>query len=801
MKQGIVFYVIFILISVSDVFSQGSVTGTVKDAKDGSPVAFATAALLRPDSVAITGAMTDDEGQFTIDNVAEGNYLLQVSFIGYEKSYRTVNVPAQSDAGEIFLNEEANVLTEVVITGRRALVEQRLDRVVVNVSGNMITAGLNINDLLKQMPGLVVDQDGGVKLNGRPATVYIDGRPTQLPPTQVAQMLTGMMGDVVDRVELIDNPSSRYEAGLSSAIINIRLKRDASLGINGTAQAGIGFSENDFASRGGLNLNYRSKKVNIFGNYGLYNIPFYSHLYQIRHYNGSVPLTYDQHTLSRTKFPVHTVRAGLDWFVAPKHTIGVLFNTSFNTQKGTSVGEALVTQTGSSVIDSTILSNAGIYAEFNSKMYNLNYRYDGEKSGVFTADLDYGSVYNLNEQEMQSRYRNADGGELRPATVFRYSGPRNIDIYSFKSDYTKPLSDISNLEAGLKMGQTVTDNEIVYENLYGGIWVNDPNQSNRFKYTEQISAAYLTYNYRFGKFSAMVGLRAEYTETKGESVTMDTTFTHQYFDWFPSSYLQYEINEKQTLNLSYSRKINRPGYSMLNPFRSFSDPFTYQNGNPDLKPEYRNQATLRYNYGRYSVTLNYSIVTDVFSQDFIQDDENRTMGITQNNIGKHQQWYFGIYAPVQVVKWYSLNVSADVSYIMADTRHSGEKFLKNYWRVYGSLFHNFNFSSSFKANMQMIWSRPPWNGAMHMDDYWMMNAQMEKTFMDNRFSLSLSCNDIFSSLKVKGQMNFANINQSIVQDQQNRQLMLTVRYSFGSQQIRGARNRSVGIEEEMGRAR
>ncbi|MDR2232558.1 MAG: TonB-dependent receptor family protein [Tannerella sp.] len=785
----------------ANAFSQSNVTGAVKDAKDGSPVAFATAALLRTDSSAITGVMTDDDGRFVIENVAAGNYLLQVSFIGYEKVYRPVNVPAQSDVGEIMLTEDANVLSEVVVTGRRALIDQRLDRIVVNVTGNMITAGRNINDLLKQMPGLVVDESGNVKLNGRPATVYIDGRPTNLPAEQVAQMLTGMMGDMIDRVELIDNPSSRYEAGMSSAIVNIRLKRDASLGVNGSAQVGVGVTKHDFTSRGGINLNFRSKKVNIFGNYGYDNVPFYSDLYQLRNYSGTTPLTYDQYTLIRLKIPGHTVRAGLDWFINSKHTIGLLFNGGYNNQKGEMVSDADIMLTGSTKIDSTILANTRPVSRFNSQMYNLNYRFDGDKNGVLTADLDIGHVYNKTGQHMQSRYLDESGKELREPTEFQYSGPRNLDITAFKLDYSKQMSEASNLEAGLKTGQTVTDNEIVYENLNEGLWELDPTQSNRFKYTEQVSAAYLTYSHRFGKLSAMAGVRVEYTSTKGESPTIDTTFTHNYLDWFPSAYLQYQINEKQSLNISYSRKINRPGYSLLNPFRLYADPFTYQSGNPDLEPSYINTAALRYNIGSYSANLSYTVENDIFQQDYVQDDTNRTMGLVTNNIGKREQLTLSISIPVQIAKWYNISLYSETSYNKADTRHSGEQFLNNFWSAYGGLYHNFTIMPTMRANINMWWMKPPWSGILHQEDLWSMSAQIEKTLLDERLSLSLSANDIFNSVIAKGTMKFGNIDQYMKQELNQQHIMLTIRYSFGSSQIRGARNRSVGIEEEMGRAR
>ena len=786
---------------VSTIFAQHQLSGTVKDRADGSPVSYATAALLRTDSSVVTGVMSNDMGHFVISNVNPGNYLLQVSFIGYKMEYLRVNVPAQSDLGEISLAEDATMLSEVVITGRRALVEQRLDRLVVNVSENIITSGLNVNDLLKRLPGLIVDQNGDIKLNGRPVTVHIDGRPTRLPADQVAQMLTGMMGDVVDRVELVDNPSSRYEAGMSSAIVNIRLKRDASLGINGTAQTGMGFTENDFVAVGGLNLNYRTQKLNIFGNYGYSKNPDYADISQARVYGGATPVAYDQYSLIHTAAHNHTLRTGVDWFVTSKQTIGFLFNGTVNKGDGTIAAKADITQSGSSEIDSIDMADSRMTNRYNSQMYNLNYRFDITEGENIAIDADYGRVYSKNWQNMQSSYLYVDGSSRRLPTEFQYSGPRNIDILSLKIDYVKPVSAKSRLEAGFKTGQTVTDNEIVYENLNDGKWEFDYNQSNEFKYTEQISAAYVTYSHQFGKFSAMAGLRAEYTSTKGESPTMDATFKRDYLDWFPSTYVQYQINEKQGLNLSYSRKISRPSYNMLNPFRLYVDPFTYTSGNPDLNPSYSNSIGLRYSLGNYSINLGYSIDNDIFSQDFIQDDATRTMSLLPRNIGKRQGLLLSVFAPINITKWYNLQVYTQAMLNMVDTRHSGERFQKDFISAYTSLTHSFTILPTLRANMQMTWSKPSYQGTLYLEDIMTMNAQIEQQLFDRRVSLSLSCNDIFSSEVYKGKIDFANINQVIREDHHRRRIMLTVRYNFGSQQVRGARNRSVGIEEEMGRAR
>ena len=798
MRQFFIF--LFVILSLNQIWSQ-NIFGVVKDGAEGFPIPYATAVLLRADSSIITGVMTDLDGKFIIDKVTDGNYIIQVSFLGYEKEYRHVNVSEQSDLGEINLTESVNSLREVVVTASRPLVTQRLDRIVVNVAGNIITSGLNVHDLLKQLPGLVVDQNGSVSLNGKIATVHIDGRPTRLPASQIAQMLNGMMSDVVDRVELFDNPSSRYEAGESNAIVNIRLKRDASLGLNGTVQIGIGFTENDFASQGGLNLNYRSPKINLYGNYGYTNTPRHTDLYQKKGYGGTVPITYDQYSRLNFVSPNNTLRAGIDWFITPKQTIGLLFNGVYSNRDGDIAAKANIMRTGTSNVDSIELSDSRMDNDYRSQIYNLNYRLTIKEGEEITMDADYGNVYAHSWQNMQRHYFDTNGHEKRSPSEFRNKGPRNIDILSLKIDYEKQISEKSRMEAGIKTGQTVTDNEIFWENLINGNWESDLYESNRFKYTEHVSAAYATFSHQFGKFSTMAGLRAEYTSLKGESVTMDTIFSRNYLDLFPSAYLQYKINNNQVLNLSYSRKISRPGFGLLNPFRTYADAFTYQSGNPDLKPFYINSIALRYSIKSYSVFLSYSVYDDLISQDYIQDDVTHTMCLIQKNIGNSQVWSLGVYAPIKFAAWYTMNINAYVAWNKDDNYHNGIRFQNDYINANANLQHTFTIMPTMRANLQMLWLKRGWEGISYFKDFFYMNAQIEKSFLDKRLSLTLSCNDLFSSMVYSGKINFGNINQSFKEDQNQRRIMLTARYSFGSQKIRGARSRSVGIDEEIGRTR
>jgi hypothetical protein len=300
----------------------------------------------------------------------------------------------------------------------------------------------------------------------------------------------------------------------------------------------------------------------------------------------------------------------------------------------------------------------------------------------------------------------------------------------------------------------------------------------------------------------MAGLRAEYTSIRGNSPTMNTSFERNYLGWFPSTYIQYEINERQGLNLSYSRKINRPSYWQLNPFRLYIDPFTFTSGNPDLNPQYQNTITLRYNLSGYSANLIYTHTSDLFQRDFVQDDTNRVMSIIPKNEGTSETLSFNVFAPIKISKWYKLNAYAQASYNMIDTRLSGEDFKKNHFEAYTSLQHQFTILPTLKANVHMDCMLPGWFGVYQTEKMWGMNVQVEKSLIDNRLNLVLSCRDIFNTNSLfVGKVNFANMNQRIRENNNSRSVMVTARYNFGSQQIRGARSRSVGIEEEIGRAR
>ena len=593
--------VFFLLLTVSMYgHAQHPVTGVVRDATDNSPIAYATAALLRADSSVVTGVLSDLDGKFVIENVVTGNYVLQVSFIGYEKAYRNVNVPTQNDLGEITLSESANSLSEVVITATRPLVISRPDRYIVNVSGNIQSAGRDALDILRNTPGLLVDQNGNVSMMGKSVRIWIDGRPSQMSGDQLRAFLNSMQGGEIDRIEVVTNPSSRYEAEGSGGIIDIKTKKGLELGMNGTLTAGYtqGRSGKENA---GLNLNWRREKINLYGNYSYSRYNGWSYIDQINVLQTPEgEITFANYAkYNNTKLGMrNSVRAGMDYYINPNNIFGVVINTYLD-DGGLAGGESTthISPTYNGVSYSTA-DNSQTNTK-NGIQANINYQSTFAKPGQqLNFDLNYARFTSDPLQKIANRYYDPAGVMIDDVEQFSNANPQTIDVYSAKIDYVQPVWKDARMEMGAKFGQTKTDNDLKYEEVVNNIWQPNPGKSNRFIYTEQISAVYINLSQRLGKFNFQAGLRGEYTSTKGEQKTTGEVNDTTYLNLFPTFFVNYQASQMHTFGLSYSRRLSRPGFDVLNPFEMYLDAYTFWKGNPNLTPAYTHNMEMSWMFAK-----------------------------------------------------------------------------------------------------------------------------------------------------------------------------------------------------------
>ncbi|MDR2773263.1 MAG: outer membrane beta-barrel protein [Tannerella sp.] len=788
-----------------NLYAQHSLSGTVKNQSDSSAVAYATVALMTAaDSSIVTGVTTGEDGQFKMENVKPGDYLVRISFIGYETAYRNAGVPQQSDLGEILLNESANRLNEVVVTAGRPFVEQRIDRYVVNVGSHIMTAGRNALDVLRNTPGVLVRPNGSITVMGNSVEIWIDGRPSRLKGDQLNVLLSSTQGETIDRIEVITNPSSRYDAAGIGGIINIRTKKGLQYGINGSVNAGATQGTQGKMNRenAGMQLNYRNSAMNLFGNYSVNRTQDWQYIRQVNTIvtpDGEV--TFDQHTSgkNRTAGIRHQYRLGADFFLSPKSTLGILLNGhDAGKEKIRVTGETQITPAFEE-IDHTAIDNLWV-EELNGKQANVNFQQTFAKSGQqLNVDADYARFNSHPSQQLTNSYYDTDG-KLAKDEQLRHANPQSIDIYSVKTDYTHPLGEKSKLETGFKSSSSKTDNDLLYEEYVSGNWETDRNQTNHFIYTEQIHAAYVNLSHSWGKWSTQAGVRSEYTVSKGEQRTTGTVRDSSYFNIFPTLFVNYNPGS-YTAGLSYSRRLMRPSYSHLNPFEIKTDAYSYTSGNPNLTPSYIHNIQLSFSRKNLMARLAYNHITDLIITAPIVNDNDVRYGMIPVNFGMRQSFSGMANYRISPFRWWNVNLMLEGAYA---TNRSGEASgtYTNNGAVYNISINNaLTMKKGFSAEINGFYVSRQKQGYFIMEPMGNLSAGIRKSLLNDKMIISLNVNDLLYTMTEKIAVKYEKVNYQLVSKRDSRSVALSLRYSFGSKTVKASRRRTSGIEEEAGRAK
>ena len=801
MKKSI-FLTIFSLCAFT-VAAQHPLSGTVKDAAAGATLPYATAALLRHDSTVVTGVMTGNDGKFVIEKVAAGDYILQVSFIGYNKEYRRVNVPAQSDLGEITLTESATRMQEVVITADRPLVAMKADRYIVNVSGNIQSAGRDAMDILRNTPGLLVSQKGDISVMGNSVQVWIDGRPSRMSGEQLQAFLNSMQGGEIDRIEVITNPSSRYEAEGSGGIIDIKTKKGLQFGLNGTLTAGYQQGRAD-KENAGVNMNWRREKFNMFGNYSVNRNNYWekANIFNVMQTpNGEVILDNNTTAINSKAGLRHTVRAGMDYFINPKNILGIIVNAyhdygSVSNLKGRTDIAPVYNGVQYTTADNTQSKNR------DGIQVNLNYQSSFAKPGQqLNFDLDYARFSSDPLQKNANKYFDVNEVMIGAVEQFSNANPQTIDVYSAKIDYTQPLWKDARVETGAKFGQTKTDNDLKYEEVIGNVWQTDPGRSNRFVYTEQIGAAYININQRLGKFSLQAGLRGEYTYSEGEQKTTGEVNDTTYFNLFPTAFVNYQASQKHNFGLSYSRRLSRPNYENLNPFELTLDAYTFRIGNPYLSPAYTHNVQLSHMFAQSLMTrFGYNHTTNLIMLTPVEDAATQRTGLTPLNFGRSRQYFGMVNYRKQIVKIWMASLTVSGGYIISTSDEVSGEFANKGGTLTVLLNNNISITPTLSAEVTGMYMSGGRQGYMVMQSMGNFSVGLRQQLLKNKMSLSLTVNDILHTQKQKVRFQYENVDYSMNLDNDTRYVNLTLRYNFGSTTVKAARNKQTGIEDETSRA-
>lgn len=786
-----------ILISLSGYAQQtGSITGMVASAIQKQPLEGATISLLKAgDSSLVKIAITDHSGRYSFEKIGKGTYLLHLESVGFQDQYtRPVNITETVtvlNIPETFLSASQQELGGVVVSARRPLIENKIDKTVVNVDASPTNTGLSALEVLEKSPGVTVDNDGNVSLKGKQGvTILIDGKPTYLGGQDLANYLKNMPSNQLDQIEIMTQPSAKYDASGNSGVINIITKKNRASGFNGTVSTSAIFAKY-FKNTNSLNLNWHKGKINLYGNYGYSFWQGFNDIFINRSSRADASVPYsrysDQHTYGKYQDRSNEFKAGVDFFANKTTTWGMAVTGTLDNQSFTSNGTAniydslhqFVQYNNAESQNKSPLTNLG---------FNLNYQKKlDDKGQEISADADY-LFYHTPGRDYSNNYLyNSDNTASEAPYLLNGLLPSDIEIYSLKSDYKKPLKHDATFEAGIKSSYVKTDNNAEYT-LYNndlGKWEVDQNLSNHFIYKENINAAYLNLQKKIKKLSVQLGLRAEQTIADGNQVTRNISFHKNYIQLFPTTYFSYQKNDNNTFGLSYGRRIERPDYSALNPFQFQLDRYTYQQGNPDLQPQFSHNIELSYNYkSQLNVTANYTYTKDIINDVLISSkqpgDSNYTTYQTSQNIASNVNIGLSVNYSKQLNKWWMINAYGSVF-----TNHykgviAGEAIDVSLPSVNFSLSSQFNFNKGWSAEFSGWYNGKNYvSSAILAQPMGMFALGGGKKILKGKGSLRLNIRDPFYLLSFRGSSELSAGLTQIHSYWDNRRAILTFTYRFG----------------------
>lgn len=794
--------ILFCLFSLS--INAQQISGTIKDV-DGNALTGATVSLLKDSGKVAKLGISKANGVYTFAGIAPGNYKVSASFVGYKNVVSAPFTLSTTDVQlpVITMSKGAAQLSTVAVTSQRPMVEVKADKMILNVEGTINSTGSDALELLRKSPGVTVDKDENLSMSGKNGVqVYIDGRPTPLSGTDLSNYLKSIQSTNIEAIELITNPSAKYDAAGNAGIINIRLKKNKNFGTNGSVNAG--WNQGKTAKfNTGISLNYRNKKINIFGNYS----------YSTGLNEGKLNLTrtvldtlFDQRGTINVDVKSHNYKAGIDYFIDKKNTLGVIVNGNhadidINNQSRTPISY-IPTNTVNRIL---VADNTNAMKRSNIN-FNLNYSYINPDGKNLTVNVDHGT-YHLNGNQYQPNfYYSPSGQTIINSVIYRMIAPSTININSLKADWEQNLGK-GKLGFGGKTAYIHTDNDFQRYNVTSGGDVLDKDRSNQFIYKENINAGYVNYNRAFKGGMMQAGVRIENTVSQGTSnglrntnggyVKYDSTFKRNYTDAFPSAAITFNKNPLSQFSLTYSRRIDRPAYQDLNPFEFKLDEYTFMKGNINLRPQYTNSYGLTHTYKyKLNTTLNYSHVKDMFVQ--LPDTAEKSKAfLSKRNLATQDIVSLNITYPFQY-KTYTLftNLNTNYSHYVADFG-AGRIIDLNALAASVYMQNTLKFAKTWTAELSGFYNSPTvYQGSFKGKAIYNVDAGLQTQILKGKGTIKASVSDIFHTLRFRGTADFAGQKSIFEQRGESRLFKLNFVYRFGSNTVKGARQRNSGAEEE-----
>ena len=788
--------------------SAQTLSGRVLDAENET-VPYATVMLLSTaDSSLVKAGYTEENGTFMFQKFGAGEFQLQITNVGLD-DYLSDPIRIDDENQVLELNQiqmtaTGTDLALVIVKTTRPLVEILPDKTVFNVENSINATGSDALELLRKSPGVVVDGNDNILLQGKTGVrIYIDGKPSPMAGSDLTNYLRSLQSSEIEAIEIITSPSAKYEAEGNAGILNIRLKKDKRLGMNGTLNAGFGYGEYAKANNS-VSMNYRNKQSNYFGTYGLNLGKNTNYNNLLRRQNGN---EFDQQSKMLNKGPVHNFKVGADYFLNSKHTVGVMINGNVADRDLTNSSRTPFGSLETGEIEQILVADNTNDMHRTNVNANLNYNFRDTLGNSFTMDADYGVFRSSADSWQPNTYLNPLDNSIISERFFRTDAPTDINIYTFKGDYERRFLG-GQLGLGFKFALVETDNTFDFFNVVDNDPILDIDRSNQFKYDERVNAAYFTFNRSINQqWAFQVGLRVENTNSQGDLISQkdngNENVKRNYTDLFPNAGITYNLNQKNSFGLNYSRRIDRPNYQDLNPFEFKLDELTFQRGNPFLRPQYTNSVQLRHTYAyRLNTSISYSHTSDFFARLTQPAGEGSNASyITQENIADRKNLSLNVSMPFSVAKWWQVYANASVY----NTDYYADFGEGNIVDLNATAFNfyaqnTFMMPKGFKLQLSGFYNSPGiWGGTFESFSMYSVDAGLQKSFFDNKATVKLSVSDIFNTMQWGGVSDFGGLYIEARGGWESRQLKLNVSYNFGNDQVESARKRKTGLEEENNR--
>ena len=793
------------------------IRGKVAD-ESHQAVPFATVTLLKAkDSSLVKGDISDQEGNYDFTEIPNGKYLVSASVIGMIKTYSQPFTLDDSkkilNISDLILKQNTNLLKGVSITASKPFIQREIDKTVVNVENSIVSAGSNAWEILEKSPGVTVDNSNNtVRLQGKTGVqIYIDGRPTYLSSDQLAAMLKSMNSNSINSIEIMTQPPAKYDAAGNAGIINIVTRKNKEKGFNGSLTAGIGQGRHVRESTG-TNLNYRNGKINLYGNYNFNHNIWWNNNYITRNFYDGTGKTLstrtEQYSYHNSPNYNHDFKAGIDYYLNDKNTLGIMMNGSLNPSTDDRYNTTWF-KNGSGSIENTSLTHSTEKAHWTNYTYDLNYQGHFDTTGKeLNIDVAYSRFDNAALDNYHTYAVYPDGSALPDLpgspnpNIRKGSIPTIIDIKTAKIDYALPLKHQVKLSFGAKTSLVTSDNNIQYFQLDNASkqWLND-SASNHFRYTENINAAYINFNKELKKgWGLQLGLRGEQTISSGHQYNNDSTFKRNYFQLFPAVFINKKLDKNNTFSLSYSRRIDRPDYQTLNPFRYYLDPYTYEEGNPYLQPQISNTVNLSYAYKSLLIaSLSYGHVSDVMTQVLKQDDSALITYQTMENLAQMQNVGLNVSLSIPITSWWMSNNSVNVFYNAFRGNFLGAylNFEKTAFTV--NTTNSFTLGKGFSAELSGYYNSSMQWSIFTIQPQYSVSAGIQKTLMKDKATIKLNVNDIFRTQHSYASVRYQNLDVTAANHWDSQRIGLTFTWRFDKGNIKPVNHHQSAIEEEQDR--